>query len=321
MQTQIAPAPRPVASRRHSALVASGLSALFLAACGGGGGSTAPAAPAPPAVVPSLTVSTAVTEQDGTTAITGAVVSITTSTGTVTLTENNGTYTLAIPTSQLPTSSASTPVVVTISKDGYVPESVVISSDKLVAGTTVTIPATTLTQVAVTDLIPAEGLALVRLGNGKTAGGANEALQASLPANTSVANKLIKLGSIDSLFGADGTLTSYYSTVTLAISFRGLQATYCADKIALFQAATADGSGTRTAETVITASTEPTKLADFDSGLPKDLTFALSTAGLVKGSALWAEVASGACKDSANNVIDDLDDFEFFNVHASFSKP
>ena len=317
MQTQIAPAPFPAASRRHGALAASSLSALFLAACGGGG-STAPApAPAP---VPSLTVSTAVTEQNGT-AITGAVVSITTSTGTVTLTENNGTHTLTIPTSQLPTSTASTPVVVTISKDGYVPESVVITSDKLVAGTTVTLPATALTQVAITDLIPAEGLALVRLGNGKTAGGANEALQASLPANTSVSNKLIKLGSIDSLFGTDGTLTSYYSTVTLAISFRGLQATYCADKIALFQAASADGSGIRTAETVITASTEPTKLADFDSGLPKDLTFALPTAGLVKGSALWAEVASGPCKDSGNNVIDDLDDFEFFNVRASFSKP
>lgn len=314
MHTQIPNAPRPMVSHRSSALVVSGLSALFLAACGGGGGSPAPA-PAP--AIPSLTVSTAVTEQDGTTAINGAVVSVTTNTGTVTLTENNGTYTLAIPTNQLPTSTASTPVVVTIVKDGYVPESVVITSDKLVAGTTITIPATTLTKVVATDLVPTEGLALVRLGNGKTAGGANEALQTSLPANTSVANKLIELGSIDSLFGADGTLTSSYSTVTLSISFRGLQATYCADKIALFQAATADGSGTRTAETVITASTEPTKLADFDNGLPKDLAFDISTVGLVKGSALWVEVASGACK-TGTSVVDDLDDFEFFNVHASF---
>lgn len=289
------------------------LTALLLAACGGGAVDTGTDTPTPPAADTSLAVDveTRITDSSGTD-LAGATVTLVTralAAPVVATVASDGHYSLqtTVEASQLPTDA---PVLVTISKTGYATQVLELTPTELTQGSVRTTAPVVLAALATTELAPAAGVNLTRVGDNKApADELNKYMQTRAVGRSTT----IELGRIDSLVDAGGELGTY-PTMTLSISFRALQASDCPDdEVRLYQAATADASATEIQR--FRTSGTPIKLPD--SSLDGSLTLfqpTFSTAALkLSQGPLWLEVKSGLC------MVDEYDDFEFVNVHARFN--
>lgn len=297
------PAPHPSNFGSRTARVSTTLGALFLAACGG-----SVSTEAPPVQPTTVTLSTEVLNSAGTAAVSDATVVVATSSGSTTLALNNGRYSASINVNQF---AANVPVVITISKPGFLTETVQIPAADIVAGRTVNVSTpVTLDVVPVTTLIPADGVALTRLGNGETT---DVGLQSGQVFGTRKALQLGTFGSLD--------LTQYRS-LTLSINFRGLDVNRlgCADKVAVYQTTNTDGTRTAAADLATFTSTSTPALTDSpDSNETAVTLLAMPVSGLVAANGpLYVEISAGACKRADGTQIDAFDDFEFFDVRAIF---
>jgi hypothetical protein len=300
------PTPGRTASVMRTARVSASLGALFLAACGG---SVSTEAPAPAPVQPTtVTLSTQVLDATGTNPVSGATVVVATSAGSTTLALNDGRYSASIAVNQF---AANVPVVITISKPGFLTETIQIPAADIVAGRTVSINTpVTLDVVPVTTLIAADGIALTRLGNGETT---DVGLQSGQIFGT---RKTLQLGTFGSL-----DLTQYAS-LTLSINFRGLDVNRqgCADKVAVYQTTNTDGTRTAAPDLATFTPTSTPALTDSpDSNETAAALLAMPVSGLVAANGpIYVEISSGACKRPDGSQIDAFDDFEFFDVRATF---
>ena len=302
------PTPGRTTSIMRAARVSASLGALFLAACGGSV-STEP----PPAEPTTVTLSTQVLDATGSQAVSGATVSVATKDGSATLALNNGSYSARVEVAQLPARNSGVPVVITISKAGFLTETVQIAATDIVAGRTVNVPtAVTLDVVPDTTLIAADSSAITRLGNGVTE-------NAGLQSGTVYVDRFYPTGTGRRMKLDDFTQAlAAYQSMTLSISFRGVDASQfrCADQVAVFQ--TADTTGARiNGRADVAVFTAPTLPDSESEGSVSNVAFPLiPTTSLNTGNGpLWVEIKSGACASSGN----DLDDFEFFDVKAMFT--
>lgn len=294
------------------------LAALLLAACGGG--TVEPEVPTTP-VTPTTPVSTSVavdvetriTDTSGAD-LAGATVTLVTralEAPVVATVASDGHYSLqtTVEAAQLPTDA---PVLVTISKVGYATQVLELTPAELTQGSVRTTEPVVLDALVSTELAPAAGVNLTRVGDNKApADELNKYMQTRAVGRSTT----IELGRIDSLVDTQGELSAY-PTMTLSISFRALQASDCPDdEVRLYQAATADASPVEIQRFRTTGT--PIKLPD--SSLNGSLTLfqpTFSTAAMKLGQGpLWLEVKSGLC------MVDEYDDFEFVNVHARFNAP
>lgn len=301
------PTPGRTTSVMRAARVSASLGALFLAACGGS--VSTEATPPPPAAPTTVTLSARVLNAAGTATVSDATVVVATSSGSTTLALNNGSYSASIAVSQF---AANVPVVITISKPGFLTETVQIAAADIVAGRTVSVPTpVTLDIVPVATLIAAQGVALTRLGNGETT---DVGLQSGQVFGT---RKTLQLGTFGSL-----DLTQYAS-LTVSINFRGVDATRlgCADKVAVYQTTNTDGTFAPAQVLANFTATSTPALPDSPDASETGLaSLTLSTAGLVAANGpLWLEISSGACRRPDGTQIDAFDDFEFFDVRGTFN--
>ncbi len=301
--------------------LAASLVALLLTACGGGGSEStatvaAPVTPVTPVTKPlQVKITTVVTDSAdaSSTPLEGAVITLSTSAAEVpvvaTLDVVTGTYTLqtSLDPATLPTSA---PVLLTISKPGYETQVIEVLSSQLKAGIPIAETPIALKPLdPVTELAPAEGVTLTRVGDNKAP---NDEINKYMQTAAVGLSKTIHLGSIDSLADGSGHLSAY-PTMTLSISFRALQANDCQDdEVRLYQAQ-AQGA----TPTLIQRFSWNTTPQLIDANVNGSLTLfqpTISTAGMKIGQGpLWLEIKSGLC------LPDEYDDFEFVNIHAKFN--
>jgi hypothetical protein len=294
-------------NRRDATLAAVLVSAL-LAACGGGGGgggepgnqpAAAPSAPIAP-TPPQSTLSGSITPVASTATITVQLVDSANAGKTVTLTatpDANGAFTLAAPTSAIPKNSQ---VAVIVSASGYLPTTIVYSTDA--AGTATPVSATnafgTQTISGPITLAPlAQGTfsfagldLLYRLGDGNARDVANSKLQLPAPPN---ASPMIMKASQRIAYADSGK-----SQLQVNMLVRGLEVSVCPGAKATLRSYDA-------ASVELAAQERP--MADSpDSGEfgPQVLSFAIDSAALAGGS-IQLEVRTGEC------AVGDHDDMEF----------
>jgi hypothetical protein len=236
-----------------------------------------------------------------------------------TTTATNGTYTLTVDPTLLPTPTTTQPVVLTINVPGY-QASVQSYTTAIVAGGTygptqaVSGSTVALTPVFNGQFSPTGGSTLVQLGDADTSGSSNSQFQAQLYGPT----YRVDLGS-PATSSSTGFNLANYTKATITVQMRGLEintsAYACADTVTFYQSTASDGT---------TASTTVQDLSSLLVNSPTDGSlgtqtllvpnYSLITAG---GGDMWLQITAGVC--SHNGSTFGLDNFEFVNVVATFT--
>jgi hypothetical protein len=293
---------------------------LGLGACGGGGGGSN----APTTVRFSGTVTQ---EVDGGTpqAASGARVSIATAQGRhEATTDAQGRYEAAVDLHLLRLDPAQSPVVVTITKDGYLPV-VMYYESRLTAGTVQlprvgSSPVDTIQLARVIDghYAPLAGAVLTQVGDRERASdGANQELQLVLPADQ--LSTTVKLGNPPT----DPAIVSGNSSFRVRLQVRGVDDASCGNELRVYQTTVADAdAGCDPASALAT----PVRFAltpVFDaSGNPDprfhtasfDLTRALGTYPGDASAALCVQIVSG----NACSSLGAYDNFEVVDLQGDY---
>ncbi len=271
----------------------------LLSACGGGGGGDS----GQTQTAPQTTISGTLTDAGTGSAVAGAEVSVGTNDSTTplsTTTDGTGKYSLTIDTSKINTN---TTIVVTVSAPGYQTSTVELQDLSPTGGTVG--GGTTMQQAAAGEYYPADGIHLLRLGDGVTVGSVNSKLQTGGgPFPTS---KTISFGPVP-----DAAALGSYSTFKVHVDIRGLEASYCQDSVTVFQGPS-DGSANVYQIEWLGGNMQDSAI----DGSMTPYTFAVPVNALTPGGGdLNVRISSGNC---AGSIAPDLvDDFEFVNVHARF---
>lgn len=299
-----------------------------LSACGGGGGGVESKGTDTPTTV---TFADTVKDDSSGTTVSGAKVVLATSTSiSESTTGSDGNYSITVKRAALPAASSATMIYLTIAGGSeYQPLTVSYNPGRVVEGGTYKLSDGTssgtlrLHKLTPTEFAPSGADAnLTRLGDGVATGDANTGFQVTTGPFSQVAT--IKLGDLSKLAVPSGsTLDSLYPTLSLSIDFRGLEASFCADKVTLYQSSSPSGATQDGFVREFNSASNP-KLTDTGVGSLSTWTTstAIATAGFTlnaANAALWVKIESGSC--TVNGAPNGFDDFEFANIRAVFNPP
>lgn len=294
-----------LSSGRSGATLSSVLVCAMLAACGGGGGGGSDpgnqaAAAASPPTPPQSTLSGAITPVSSTATVTVQLLDSTQAGKTVTLSatpDASGAFTISAPTASLPKNSQ---VAVIVSAPGYLPTTIVYSTDAAGGATPVSATNALGTQAVTGPITLAQGAqgtfsftgldALYRLGDGNTSDTANSKLQLPAPPNTS---PVISKASQRMAFADPGK-----NQLRVSLLARGLEVTSCPGAKATLRSF--DATNVELAPLVQPMVDSPAT-GEFGT---QTLTFTIDSAALI-GGWIQLEVQTGQC------TVVNYDDMEF----------
>jgi hypothetical protein len=292
-----------------SSLFVTAVGVGVLSACGGGGGGhgdggqtqSTPTTPTTPTA--RTTISGTLTNTATGSGVAGAEVSLGTNDSTTqlsTISDVTGKYTLTVDTSRLNTD---TTIVVTVSAPGY--QTYTAQFPNLSASGGTVEGSTAIQQATASEYYPAAGIHLTHLGDGVASGTPNSKLQ--MGGGSFPTSKTITFGP-----APDAAALSAYSTFNVYVDMRGVEASTRQDTVIVFQGAS-DGSAN-------VYQREWSGNGIPDGALDGTLTpyiFAIPVSALKPGGGdLNVRITSGSQVGSVPP--DDIDDFEFVNVHARF---